>query len=311
MNQPPHTVDESLRKPSTHFGQRWTQAITWALLFTATVAAALWVFLYYLWTPDRWPSVEPIPKQAEAIDPVQLANGVIVHAHAAVCCVVREPQNTWSNLMFVFVGALIAGYFRQPLLYGPALALVGVGLGSFLYHASASLLLRAVDVGAMLWLYGQMAVLCAIIFFPRLAPWCKRYSALITASIFVVCVLVTLNRIMHVLNFRLPGISTMTIGIAILVGTAFNWEALCARDWHKLAWPAASFALFALAAAFQIGDRPNGWYCNPHNTIQGHAVWHIFSGIACGVAVWGLASSAAVSSDFYSYTPLKTIGRTH
>src|SRR5262245_17462235 len=107
-----------------------------ATLFTAVIAGLLWIFLHAFWRAESWPAPERTPLQGEAVDVERLAAGVITHSPTALHRVVREPQNAWSNLAYVFAGALIGAHFPRPLLRGTALAMIGVGLGSFLYHAS-------------------------------------------------------------------------------------------------------------------------------------------------------------------------------
>ncbi|MFO1447939.1 MAG: hypothetical protein U1F61_07255 [Opitutaceae bacterium] len=90
---------------------------------------------------------------------------------------IREPQNTWSNLAYLAGGALLLGSSassRSARSLG--LALIGVGVGSFLYHASASRTLRHLDVGAMYWVF-----LSAILFslgsvVPRFRIWTEKHG---------------------------------------------------------------------------------------------------------------------------------------
>src|SRR6185369_15704209 len=65
--------------------------------------------------------------------------------------IIREPQNTWSNLAFVFVGVFVATRDRRtfPRLLGAALG--GLGIASGLYHASLLPAWRTVDVALMSW----------------------------------------------------------------------------------------------------------------------------------------------------------------
>ena len=264
------------------------RSLACAALLTAVVTGVLWLFLHGLWNPEAWPVPERPPKQGEAVDAARLASGVVVHSTVALRRVVREPQNAWSNLAYILTGALVGAYYRSRLLRGLALAMIGVGVGSFLYHASASRALRAFDVGAMYWLYGHLALLAAASLSPRFASWCECRAATLTGGLLLVSVPVTLYRGVSILGVRPFEITLVTGGVALVLGVALLARAVRARHWSAWAWPAGSVLLFALAAALQVGDRPGGWCWNPQATLQGHALWHLLSAAASGLTVWGL-----------------------
>jgi hypothetical protein len=265
------------------------QSFAQAMLFTAAVTGALWLFLHALWSPEAWPAPEMRPLQGEAVDKARLSSGVVTHSAAALRRVVREPQNAWSNLAYVLAGALIGAHFRGRLLRGVALAMIGVGIGSFLYHASASGTLRAVDVGAMYWLFGHLALLALASLRPRFAAWCERWAVSLTCGLLVASMAVTPRRGVSVWGIKPFDISLVTGTAALVLAAALLARAVHARRWSAWAWPAGSAILFAFAAALQIGDRAGGWCWNPHAVLQGHALWHLLSATASGLAVWGLA----------------------
>lgn len=266
-------------------------ALARALVFTAAIAGMLWLFLYVCWSPEAWPAPERPPLQGEAVDAARSAAGAVTHSAAALHRVVREPQNAWSNLTYVLAGALLGTHFRQRLLRGTALAMIGVGIGSFLYHASASGTLRAVDVGAMYWLYGHFVLLAGASLSTRFAAWCERWAGFLTSGLLVASVGVTLRRGVSFWGVKPFDISLVTGVVASLLAVALLVRAVRAHHWSAWVWPATSTILFALAAAFQIGDRPGGWCWNPGAAVQGHALWHLLSAAASGLAIWHLASA--------------------
>ncbi len=164
-----------------------------------------------------------------------------------------------------------------------------MGLSSFLYHASASSALRAVDVGAMYWLYGLCLLLAAGSLSPRFDGWCERRAAVLTGAVLLLSVVVTLKRGVQVLGFHPFGITLVSGEIVAVFAVAVLAKAIGARNWSRLVWPGVSAILFAAAAAFQVGDRPDGWCWNPRGAVQGHALWHLLSAAAVGIAVWGFA----------------------
>jgi hypothetical protein len=70
---------------------------------------------------------------------------------AALCAWIKTPANTWSNLAFIFVGIYILIHeIKQRRLdligYGPMC--MGVGVFSFLYHASLTRLGEIGDISS-------------------------------------------------------------------------------------------------------------------------------------------------------------------
>src|SRR5688500_9400020 len=121
--------------------------------------------------PLRWPAPEPRPYQGEAADVTKSG-----HTAAALGRLIREPQNTWSNLAFVVGGALLLGTARCRVARLLGIPLIAVGIGSFLYHASASARLRELDVGAMNWLFAMAIVLCVSIVIEKAQPSIERHA---------------------------------------------------------------------------------------------------------------------------------------
>ena len=130
-----------------------------AILLTLMVSLLLTAVVFLIDGSTGWPEPENPPRQGEALDAEAYRQGQYVHAHASLARSVREPFNTWTNLAFVVCGSLLLSYAGVAAGRQAGLALIGVGIGSFLYHASASRVLRHWDVGAMYWLYLMLIVL--------------------------------------------------------------------------------------------------------------------------------------------------------
>src|SRR4051812_47378339 len=101
-------------------------------IFVAVLSMLL-LALAWVHAPDNWPPVEPKPYQGEAADLTKAG-----HSAPALARLIREPQNTCSNLVFVFGGAFLFATSRTRGARLIGVPLVAVGVGSFLYHASAS-----------------------------------------------------------------------------------------------------------------------------------------------------------------------------
>ncbi|MBL9204911.1 MAG: ceramidase domain-containing protein [Opitutaceae bacterium] len=199
---------------------------------------------------------------------------------------IREPQNTWSNLAYLVGGALLLGSAassRSARSLG--LALIGVGIGSFLYHASASRTLRHLDVGAMYWVF-----LSAILFslgsvVPRLRIWIEKHGM---ALGFVTLALGGAGAAYR--NVTIAGVKPLALNVTIVVATtvlivALVLTAVRRRTRSAVNGSVTALVAFGAAVVFQIGDRPGGFLCDPAAPIQAHALWHCLSALAFVVAV--------------------------
>src|SRR4051812_4180964 len=102
------------------------------------VAGALVAGLAGVARPERWPPPEAPPQQGEAACDASRTSSKtgLTHSSQALGHLIREPQNTWSNLAFVLGGAWLVSARSLRLARITGVALIGVGAGSFFYHAS-------------------------------------------------------------------------------------------------------------------------------------------------------------------------------
>ena len=264
------------------------QSILKSSLVTFLVAAALWVALLFVHA-SSWPSAESPPRQGEALDAGALSRGLAVHSKGALARVVREPQNTWSNLAFVFVGAILfysvrPGFHRQF-----AFAFLCLGLGSFFYHASASRFLRHLDVAAMFWVCLYLIVASVTSIRPRVTGWLDRFSAYFGVGTLLFAASAAGARNVHVFGAKPLVVSLFTIlsvGVSFCVFCYLAW-----RDRTKSGVLETLVVLvcLGLAAVCEEGDRPGHWGCNPEFPIQLHAVWHVLGALGCGAIYFRLA----------------------
>jgi len=154
---------------------------------------------------------------------------------------------------------------------------------------------RAVDVWTMYALYGHLALLAVASLSPRFAAGCERWAASLMVGLFVAAGPVTLRRSVSVWGVRPFDIMLVTVAVALVLSAALLTRAVRVNRWDTWGRLAVSVHLFSLAAACQIGDRAGGWCWNPHGILQGHAVWHVLSAAAGGLAVWELAGAIIVS----------------
>lgn len=267
----------------------WIRAVVATAVF-GVLASLLCAFAAgrFTWGPAEVPKA-----QCEALDPATLtpvlktAQTVAYQARVAGA-VIREPQNTWSNLAFVLVGSLIWTVDRRFFSRLLAAALVALGLASGLYHASLIPAWRTVDVATMCWV---SFALCGV-GFEAVSGARSTCAPAKTAAIWfgVVGSMAAIAIGIFRNDVRLAGIkpfdSTYTTvagvaGVFILavVGLVRAARARTASSYH-LSRIATLAALVGVAAFLQINDRPGRLCCAPEAALQAHAVWHVLMAVA-------------------------------
>lgn len=191
----------------------------------------------------------------------------------ALCSYVQEPANTYSNLVYVLVGLWIlrtAGKRAFRLLGGVAIFL---GIASLIYHASNTYATQVLDFVGMFAYLGLLWV------------WNLRRAGLLhtlVASTLAYFGLIYANLALMVI-FPLLGWPIQMIVMANTLGL-FAFEAIM---WHtqektKGAYPhyMVAVALLLAAAVASALDLKRVW-CQPDNHfLQGHATWHVLSGLS-------------------------------
>jgi hypothetical protein len=245
------------------------------------VLAALLLCLALIRDPARWPAPEAIPYQGEAAD-----GAGQVHSAAALARLIREPQNAWSNLAFVIGGTLLLATRRTRGARALGIPLIAVGVGSFLYHASASAALRQLDVGAMYWLFLAAGVYCLGILLPTVQRVLETYVAGIMAATLMAAVALTLSR-----NVIVFGVKPFSLTVATAVSAAVLLLSVARTALRKESVSAALqllgiVSVFGAAVYLQLGDRPGRALYRATAMIQAHAIWHV---LAAGAFVWAVA----------------------
>ena len=193
----------------------------------------------------------------------------------SLCAWIRQPGNTWSNIGFLIVGALIWHAARRRgerwLLPLPWI-LVAMGLGSAFYHASETVAGEWIDYATM---YLGSAFMVVVIL--RRATGA---GARTLVPVYVVLVAVGTATLFF------DGIERWAFAVANLA-CPIGEAALAARPATRARsyrWFWAAYALFAPAFALWLLDQ-RGILCDPQNhVISGHAAWHLLDALMFGAS---------------------------
>lgn len=196
-----------------------------------------------------------------------------------VCAWINEPANAWSNLGMIVPGLILWWMLRKEKDKVPAwLAFMGAVMGalSFFYHASNNLLTQYFDF------LGMYLFVVALIVLPL-----RRILALSRSRALAwywggVVGMILLMLAVH--QAGLPIQLTILAGaVAVLVlELKCRARGLTPAD-MRLFWAMA--AAFAVAITFSILDVTRT-FCDPKNhLIQGHAIWHVFSGLGMTLGI--------------------------
>lgn len=189
-----------------------------------------------------------------------------------LCSWVSEPANTWSNLAYLVVAALIFLATRSSTSrterFWPTAAF-WVGVTSLVYHMSVTFLLQVFDFFGMYFFFGLVLLLNLI----RLGVLSKeRLFVVLWSSI---AGLTAFTVVVAKLSLPVQGI------VVVLLGATLVTEAIAsARSRPRLVWFFVCLAFITVAGLFSASDVSRRW-CDPHDHVfQGHAIWHVLGAVA-------------------------------
>lgn len=196
---------------------------------------------------------------------------------------VLEPQNTWSNLGYLFAGLLI--FYRSRRLRGIVLGLFLclTGVFSAMYHAvPTNGTLQTLDIAGVYWILLAMIGYAKMSLDTRLQdaePALFVEKVLAVAAFFVGLVMAVTRYEVFLFESTLATVIMMVILIVFLIGGMLlrirRQAALSRREVGGYVMGLLMLGLFA--GAFRLGDGPGRVLCDPNGPFQFHALWHLFS----------------------------------
>lgn len=187
----------------------------------------------------------------------------------AVCALINEPSNAWSNLAYILPAAWL---FRRASEAGSAegarVALAGLFMGaaSFAYHATNNLATQYLD-------FFGMYVWAAYLIVLRLRRAYGLASGPAPYWLFVAG-LSALTPVLHAYGLPFQAV------VAVLAFVLLGLELVCRKkgvhgDGRLIAGAAAAFFIGACFSAADVSR----FFCWPDSWLQGHALWHCCGGV--------------------------------
>ncbi|WP_020595774.1 ceramidase domain-containing protein [Spirosoma panaciterrae] len=200
----------------------------------------------------------------------------------------HQPMNTYSNLAYFFLGILVlqiavSDYKKRdlqsrnrlksfPLLSALAgICFIYLSFGSAFFHASLTYIGQRVDMNGT---YGLTLTLVGIALYQVLHK--VRFSE--SAKQWSLVVLVVLIILFLKISLLIPsGILLPALILSLLLLTGINYFQFRKE---RYGWVAiASFILIVVAIKIRTLD-VHKFGCNPHSLVQGHAIWHLLTGLS-------------------------------
>lgn len=201
----------------------------------------------------------------------RLAPATIKYRENNLCAWIRQPANTWSNLAYVIVGLWLL--LQPPARAGGVLMLIPftavvIGIGSFMYHASFSLLFQTVDLGAM-YLFSCLLIVLDVQRLVFLSGW-AFYGLYVSLFLVSLAAFLIIRKQSSFLIFGLH------IVIVVVLEMASALLGQRASDYRPFG---AMFAVLIAALIPWTLDYKGLAFHPDNHLIQGHALWHVISSL--------------------------------
>lgn len=248
-----------------------------------------------VWNPlgDFWKMVETPKAQCEAYDHERLHSlkspTSEIYDQRKLDRLVREPQNTISNLAYATAGLAILLAGRRPASRSLGLAGIFLGFWSGMYHAALLPEWRLIDI------LGVYAVLYCVLLVGVSANWTapNRQGGILVLLTWAAAIGTGIYRNdVRWLGFKIFDSTYVFVG-AVTFGSALALLAVRKAVNRPAYFKTLALLMVAAAISFSggIGDRFGGFWANPDFPIQGHAVWHMLGAVAMLVTYEAFAAT--------------------
>jgi hypothetical protein len=213
----------------------------------------------------------------------------IAFCEERLCSFVVEPANTWSNIGYLLIGIyLLRISSRQNRLWTIGITSCLVGIGSSLFHCTATFAGEFIDVSAMYFISAQMIVFNLY-----------RWRRLTLATAWTVYLFLVIGSSAALLTWRPMGIAIFVghiVALGVLELSLIYFEkgqGYQRKDLRRIIF------FFAIAFFAWVLDRRK-ILCDPHNHFfNGHAAWHLLNSF-CLYYFW------AYHRQFIGATPISS-----
>ena len=196
-----------------------------------------------------------------------------VTCETSLCAWIREPANTWSNLIFFVVGfyLIYRGWKqKQNTDMGFGVCALLIGAISFMAHASGTTLFGFLDFASIFVLFSLMFVLAWFRFH-------KNRNLFHCSSLYCSLLFPSLLMMVFFEYLRVPIFIFFVAGLLFLEAKHFDRVCELKKLHHSLFIAVAIFFTGALALLLDF----TGWVCQPDNHyFQLHSVWHMTNAIS-------------------------------
>ncbi len=189
---------------------------------------------------------------------------------------IRQKANTYSNLFYGFIGLCIL-FFRpknqnQILISYMAWVYIYLCLGSAFFHASLTRLGQLFDMNATYGLNIALVFLCLgqVINFKGLRKW-----LLLGIIIFI--------QILFIVLWPYLNSTYMILAFVLFINLMQVYLYFKHKNTYRVALMPLAFFILFLAVKIRTNDVQK-LDCDPNSWFQGHALWHILTGISTGLS---------------------------
>lgn len=214
-----------------------------------------------------------------------------------LCAWINEPLNAWSNLIYLIIGLYLIYLSKKhknrfELPFG--LVIFFMGAMSFVFHATNNFFTQILDfIGMFFFIYLLLTISLLKL---------KVISQKIVLPFYFSLIIASIGLIYLMRSMGLPYQSLILIGsFGILITQVMIYKKL--KDRYPLKHLVSIIILFGIAVGFSYADVSRLWCTPESHFLQGHAIWHLFSGLGCWSAYKLFKTqSTELMSTFDSYT---------